>query len=105
LRYGPVWRAEDWFMAIGQMIDEPESGLVRNQVNQVIYCRDRLGIPDDRLNVDGGAISDIRTGCPELGSSDMRSSKGANVASSTWSPPWLAAGVPLQDPNTTLCLA
>ncbi len=24
---------------------------------QVIYCRDRLGIPDDRLNVDGGAIS------------------------------------------------
>src|SRR5439155_10954506 len=21
---------------------------------QVIYCRDRLGIPDDRLNVDGG---------------------------------------------------
>jgi acetyl-CoA C-acetyltransferase len=24
---------------------------------QVIYCRDRLGIPDDRLNVDGGAIA------------------------------------------------
>jgi acetyl-CoA C-acetyltransferase len=24
---------------------------------QVIYCRDRLGIPNDRLNVDGGAIS------------------------------------------------
>ncbi|MBW8303904.1 MAG: acetyl-CoA C-acyltransferase [Brevundimonas sp.] len=24
---------------------------------QVIYCRDRLGIPDDRLNVSGGAIS------------------------------------------------
>ncbi len=24
---------------------------------QVIYCRDKLGIPDDRLNVDGGAIS------------------------------------------------
>jgi len=24
---------------------------------QVIYCRDRLGIPPDRLNVDGGAIS------------------------------------------------
>ena len=24
---------------------------------QVIYCRDRLGIPDDKLNVDGGAIS------------------------------------------------
>ena len=24
---------------------------------QTIYCRDRLGIPNDRLNVDGGAIS------------------------------------------------
>jgi acetyl-CoA C-acetyltransferase len=24
---------------------------------QVMYCRDRLGIPDDRLNVDGGAIA------------------------------------------------
>ena len=24
---------------------------------QVIYCRDRLGIPNDRLNIDGGAIS------------------------------------------------
>jgi acetyl-CoA C-acetyltransferase len=24
---------------------------------QVVYCRDRLGIPDDRLNVDGGAIA------------------------------------------------
>jgi acetyl-CoA C-acetyltransferase len=24
---------------------------------QVVYCRDRLGIPPDRLNVDGGAIS------------------------------------------------
>jgi acetyl-CoA C-acetyltransferase len=24
---------------------------------QVIYCRDRLGIPDERLNVNGGAIS------------------------------------------------
>jgi len=24
---------------------------------QVIHCRDRLGIPDDRLNVNGGAIA------------------------------------------------
>jgi acetyl-CoA C-acetyltransferase len=24
---------------------------------QTLYCRDRLGIPDDILNVDGGAIS------------------------------------------------
>ena len=24
---------------------------------QVLYCQDQLGIPDDRLNVSGGAIS------------------------------------------------
>ena len=24
---------------------------------QVIYCRDKLGIPDDKLNVNGGAIA------------------------------------------------
>ena len=24
---------------------------------QVLYCRDRLGIPNDRMNVNGGAIS------------------------------------------------
>ena len=24
---------------------------------QVIYCRDKLGIPDERLNINGGAIS------------------------------------------------
>jgi acetyl-CoA C-acetyltransferase len=24
---------------------------------QVLYCRDTLGIPDERLNVDGGAIA------------------------------------------------
>jgi acetyl-CoA acetyltransferase len=24
---------------------------------QVLYCRDKLGIPQERLNVDGGAIS------------------------------------------------
>jgi acetyl-CoA C-acetyltransferase len=24
---------------------------------QVLYCRDRLGIPQDRLNVNGGSIS------------------------------------------------
>ena len=24
---------------------------------QVLYCRDKLGIPDELLNVDGGAIS------------------------------------------------
>jgi acetyl-CoA C-acetyltransferase len=25
--------------------------------SQVLYCRDRLGIPQERLNVDGGAVA------------------------------------------------
>jgi acetyl-CoA acetyltransferase len=25
--------------------------------SQVVYCRDRLGIPDERLNVNGGSIA------------------------------------------------
>jgi len=25
--------------------------------SQLLYCRDRLGIPEDRLNVDGGGIA------------------------------------------------
>jgi acetyl-CoA C-acetyltransferase len=25
--------------------------------SQVLYCRDKLGIPNDRLNVDGGSIA------------------------------------------------
>jgi acetyl-CoA C-acetyltransferase len=25
--------------------------------SQVVYCRDRLGIPDDRLNLNGGSIA------------------------------------------------
>ena len=25
--------------------------------SQVLYCRDKLGIPDERLNVDGGSIA------------------------------------------------
>jgi acetyl-CoA C-acetyltransferase len=25
--------------------------------SQVLYCRDRIGIPQEKLNVDGGAIS------------------------------------------------
>jgi acetyl-CoA C-acetyltransferase len=25
--------------------------------SQALYCRDRLGIPEDRMNVDGGAIA------------------------------------------------
>lgn len=37
-------RGEDQFITAGN-------------ASQVLYCRDRLGIPNDRLNVDGGSIS------------------------------------------------
>ena len=58
-------------MGIGPVFAVPRLlerfGLRRDQIDlwelneafavQVVYCRDRLGIPMDRLNVDGGAIS------------------------------------------------
>ena len=58
-------------MGIGPMFAVPRllerNGLTINDIDlwelneafavQVIYCRDKLGLPNDRLNVDGGAIS------------------------------------------------
>jgi len=58
-------------MGIGPVFAVPRllerSGVKMNEVGlwelneafavQVIYCRDRLGIPDEQLNVDGGAIA------------------------------------------------
>ena len=58
-------------MGIGPVFAVPKllerNGLTMNGIDlwelneafacQVIYCRDRLGIPNDRLNVNGGAIS------------------------------------------------
>ncbi len=47
---------------------------------QVLYCRDRLGIPDDRLNVNGGAIAvGHPTGSAARASSVTRLSKDAAV--------------------------
>jgi acetyl-CoA C-acetyltransferase len=55
---GPVY-------AVPKLLDK--SGLTMDDIDlwelneafavQVIYCRDELGIPDEKLNVDGGAIS------------------------------------------------
>lgn len=35
----------------------PDYRFVQCEAVQVVYCHDWLGIPNDRLNVDGGAIS------------------------------------------------
>jgi acetyl-CoA C-acetyltransferase len=42
-------------MGIGPVFAVPK--LLAKAGLKVIYCRDRLGIPDERLNVDGGAIA------------------------------------------------
>ncbi|HMP55679.1 MAG TPA: acetyl-CoA C-acyltransferase [Novosphingobium sp.] len=55
---GPVFAVPKLLNRFGLKIDD--IGLWElNEVfaGQVVYCRDRLGIPDDRLNVSGGAIS------------------------------------------------
>lgn len=58
-------------MGIGPVVAIPRllkrAGLTRDDIDlweineafaaQLLYCRDRLGIPDERLNVNGGAIS------------------------------------------------
>jgi len=58
-------------MGIGPVFAVPRllerTGIRMNQIDlwelneafavQVVYCRDKLGIPTDRLNVDGGAVS------------------------------------------------
>ena len=55
---GPVAAVPKLLQSNGRKIDD----IVLWELNeafavQVIYCRDRLGIPDDRLNVNGGAIA------------------------------------------------
>lgn len=58
-------------MGVGPVVAIPRllarAGLTQNDIDlweineafaaQLVYCRDKLGIPDDRLNVNGGAIS------------------------------------------------
>jgi len=55
---GPVFAVPKLLQQHGLKIDDIDLWELNEAFAvQVIYCRDRLGIPNDRLNVNGGAIS------------------------------------------------
>ena len=55
---GPVFAVPKLLKAHGLTVDDVDLWELNEAFAvQVLYCRDRLGIPNDRLNVDGGAIS------------------------------------------------
>ncbi len=55
---GPVFAVPKLLEANGLKIDDIGLWELNEAfASQVLYCRDKLGIPNDRLNVDGGAIS------------------------------------------------
>jgi len=55
---GPVFAVPKLLKQTGMKIDDIDLWELNEAFAvQVIYCRDRLGIPDDRLNVNGGAIA------------------------------------------------
>ncbi len=55
---GPVFAVPKLLKQHGLTIDDIDLWELNEAFAcQVVYCRDRLGIPQDRLNVDGGAIS------------------------------------------------
>ena len=55
---GPVFAVPKLLAKRGLKIDDIDLWELNEAFAcQVLYCRDRLGIPHDRLNVDGGAIS------------------------------------------------
>ncbi|HEY1796258.1 MAG TPA: acetyl-CoA C-acyltransferase [Stellaceae bacterium] len=55
---GPVFAVPKLLAAHGLKMDDIDLWELNEAFAcQVIYCRDRLGIPHDKLNVDGGAIS------------------------------------------------
>ena len=55
---GPVFAVPKLLKRHGLKIDDIDLWELNEAFAvQVIYCRDRLGIPQDKLNVDGGAIS------------------------------------------------
>jgi acetyl-CoA C-acetyltransferase len=55
---GPVFAVPRLLKQAGLTIDDIDLWELNEAFAvQVIYCRDRLGIPDDRLNVNGGAIA------------------------------------------------
>ena len=55
---GPVFAVPKLLQRQGMKVDQIDLWELNEAFAvQVIYCRDRLGIPQERLNVDGGAIS------------------------------------------------
>ena len=55
---GPVFAVSRLLSRHGLRMDEIDLWELNEAFAvQVIYCRDRLGIPNDRLNVNGGSIS------------------------------------------------
>jgi acetyl-CoA C-acetyltransferase len=55
---GPVFAVPKLLSRQGLKIDDIDLWELNEAfASQVLYCRDRLGIPQDKLNVDGGAIS------------------------------------------------
>ncbi|MBA3771319.1 MAG: acetyl-CoA C-acyltransferase [Ramlibacter sp.] len=55
---GPVFAVPKVLKRLGLTVDDIDLWELNEAFAvQVIYCRDKLGIPNDRLNVDGGAIA------------------------------------------------
>ena len=55
---GPVFAIPKLLQRHGLSVDDIDLWELNEAfASQVLYCRDRLGIPQDRLNVDGGSIS------------------------------------------------
>ncbi len=55
---GPVYAVPKLLKRHGLTVDDIDLWELNEAFAvQVLYCRDKLGIPNDRLNVDGGAIS------------------------------------------------
>jgi acetyl-CoA C-acetyltransferase len=55
---GPVFAVPKLFERTGTRVEDIDLWELNEAFAvQVIYCRDRLGIPNDRLNVNGGAIA------------------------------------------------
>jgi acetyl-CoA C-acetyltransferase len=55
---GPVFAVPKLLRQTGKKTDDIDLWELNEAFAvQVLYCRDKLGIPNDRLNVDGGAIA------------------------------------------------
>jgi len=55
---GPVFAVPKLLQRAGMKMDDIDLWELNEAfASQVLYCRDRLGIPQDKLNVDGGSIS------------------------------------------------